>query len=695
MKFLSRIKKPLTMLVTCSMIMTLSCGFVSASSGGSYKASDAERLHSHVEAQSEGIGVRLMGTPNEKAAAEYIKGAFAENGYDAEIQEYQLPENRASSVAAINIGDKEYYGNYYYSGELDTISDPAVKNFTLTDPKEEDLTCIDGWDVEKGSAVVVNNGIFKKLQLLSEAKAEANPDYQALSAEDFLKMAIEKAEAGDAAALIVYNDETNRSLRLSNVTGNSIPVFAFNRTVGEELNDSKAVTQISIIERGPSWNVYAVKEASTAEPNAIIHVTGHLDSVMGSPGATDNASAVAALLELARLYKDVDTGGVEIRFIAVGGEEGGLNGSRAYVKSLTDEEAAISINFNMDMLSTSWAGADTVSLDINPYGSAEFNIAAALIITGSEDLNLIEGTKNLRWFQYGASDHVSFYEREIDAASMIRTTDETDDIEPVNHTADDSMTANYSKARLEECTNMVSKGIARAIDNKLSKVLIGSIDEKDNQVTVVNAKDLSYLYEAVVFAFELEDGSIEAIDGYADENFSVTAPEGATLVYAEGIGEGIANRAGTFDRPVTEAYSTGLVVKDAKDIPADYTAVDAALEKIPEDLSKYTDDSVNALLDAKDAVVRGLDISKQAEVDAMAKAIEDAISGLEKKATGTTDPADKPTDTPDDKDKPVDKNDKNSGVKTGDESQLALWAVLILVSCGGAFGLKRYAKNRK
>ena len=91
---------------------------------------------------------------------------------------------------------------------------------------------------------------------------------------------------------------------------------------------------------------------------------------------------------------------------------------------------------------------------------------------------------------------------------MIRTTDETDDIEPVNHTADDSMTANYSKARLEECTNMVSKGIARAIDNKLSKVLIGSIDEKDNQVTVVNAKDLSYLYEAVVFAFELEDGSI-------------------------------------------------------------------------------------------------------------------------------------------------------------------------------------------
>ncbi len=65
---------------------------------------------------------------------------------------------------------------------------------------------------------------------------------------------------------------------------------------------------------------------------------------------------------------------------------------------------------------------------------------------------------------------------------------------------------------------------------------------------------------------------------------------------------------------------------------ADYTAVDAAIAKIPADLSGYTDDSVKALNDAKNAVVRGLSSDKQSEVDAMAKAIEDAIAALVKKA---------------------------------------------------------------
>ena len=72
---------------------------------------------------------------------------------------------------------------------------------------------------------------------------------------------------------------------------------------------------------------------------------------------------------------------------------------------------------------------------------------------------------------------------------------------------------------------------------------------------------------------------------------------------------------------------------------ADYTAVDAAIAKIPADLSGYTDDSVKALTDAKNAVVRGLTEDKQSEVDAMAKAIEDAIAALVKKADPEPTPA--------------------------------------------------------
>ena len=62
--------------------------------------------------------------------------------------------------------------------------------------------------------------------------------------------------------------------------------------------------------------------------------------------------------------------------------------------------------------------------------------------------------------------------------------------------------------------------------------------------------------------------------------------------------------------------------------PADYAAVDAALGKIPADLTAYTDESVEALRAAEEAVIRGKAIAKQAEVDAMAEAIERAISEL-------------------------------------------------------------------
>ena len=72
-------------------------------------------------------------------------------------------------------------------------------------------------------------------------------------------------------------------------------------------------------------------------------------------------------------------------------------------------------------------------------------------------------------------------------------------------------------------------------------------------------------------------------------------------------------------------------VWDDNNIPANYTAVDAALAKVPADLTAYTDETVTALNNAKANVVRGKAFAKQSEVDAMAKAIEDAIAALQYK----------------------------------------------------------------
>ena len=79
---------------------------------------------------------------------------------------------------------------------------------------------------------------------------------------------------------------------------------------------------------------------------------------------------------------------------------------------------------------------------------------------------------------------------------------------------------------------------------------------------------------------------------------------------------------------------------DVTDEPetADYSAVDAAIAQIPDDLSLYTDESVAALREALDAVERDLPADRQADVDAMARAIETALAALvEKPSDGRVD----------------------------------------------------------
>ena len=77
------------------------------------------------------------------------------------------------------------------------------------------------------------------------------------------------------------------------------------------------------------------------------------------------------------------------------------------------------------------------------------------------------------------------------------------------------------------------------------------------------------------------------------------------------------------------SFVNGQVLCGAE--PADYSAVETAMAAIPTDLTVYTDESVAALNAAVDGVVRGKAFVSQANVDAMAKAIEDAIAALQYK----------------------------------------------------------------
>lgn len=56
------------------------------------------------------------------------------------------------------------------------------------------------------------------------------------------------------------------------------------------------------------------------QPDEIVVVGAHYDTVAGSPGANDNGSGVAALLELARLFSDLDPART-VRFVFFANEE--------------------------------------------------------------------------------------------------------------------------------------------------------------------------------------------------------------------------------------------------------------------------------------------------------------------------------------------------------------------------------------
>lgn len=93
------------------------------------------------------------------------------------------------------------------------------------------------------------------------------------------------------------------------------------------------------------------------DPNRLVVVSGHYDSIPSSPtdavseapGANDDASGTAAVLEAARLLAGLEPRAT-IVFLAVAGEEQGLYGSRAQAEAWAKEGKVIEAMFTMDII---------------------------------------------------------------------------------------------------------------------------------------------------------------------------------------------------------------------------------------------------------------------------------------------------------------------------------------------------------
>ena len=144
---------------------------------------------------------------------------------------------------------------------------------------------------------------------------------------------------------------------------------------------------------------------------------------------------------------------------------------------------------------------------------------------------------------------------------------------------------------------------------------------------------------------------------------------------------------------MAKAIEDAIAALEYKD--ADYSKVDAAIAKA-EALNKNEYKDFTKVEEAVNAVVRGKNITEQAEVDAMAKTIEDAIAALERKPAKST-----PTATA----KPVTVSAQAEAVKetaavssvipqTGDNWNRELYISLFVLS-GFALAGTAVLKNRK
>ena len=156
---------------------------------------------------------------------------------------------------------------------------------------------------------------------------------------------------------------------------------------------------------------------------------------------------------------------------------------------------------------------------------------------------------------------------------------------------------------------------------------------------------------------------------------------------------------------MAKAIEDAIAALQYKD--ADYTKVDAALAKANA-LKKNDYKDFSAVENAVNAVARGKNITEQGEVDAMAKAIEDALSALQYKdadkttpapaATATPAPAATATPAPAATATPAPAATaapQHTIPQTGDTSNPALLVVLMLVSGSAAIGTAVVASKRK
>lgn len=287
----------------------------------------------------------------EKKAANFIANHFKKQGLksveNSFFQEFNAPINTFPKALHVSFDGQEIMPGKDFI--VDAASGDAHGNFELYWQTNEHLLT----KVELDKRVA--EGFFtNKIVVLAIKNG---------GAENEVLQQLKENKIGAAGIVFIENELTQH---LSPVAKN-YPIL---HVRGGMLADFSKSIYIKIdqelISSYRSQNVIGYVEG-TEFPDSFIVLSAHYDHLgkMGAqtyfPGANDNASGVALLLDLATHYSEKEPPVKSIIFIAFGAEESGLVGSKYFVNHPTIPLAQINFVFNMDLMGTGSEGGMIVN----------------------------------------------------------------------------------------------------------------------------------------------------------------------------------------------------------------------------------------------------------------------------------------------------------------------------------------------
>ncbi|GAA2165031.1 Zn-dependent M28 family amino/carboxypeptidase [Humibacillus xanthopallidus] len=297
-------------------------------------------------------GNRVSGTPKFDASVAYVKSKAEAAGLNVTVQPFDFPYNAdvapavlqrispnpATFVDGVDFASMTYSGNGDVTGLLYAVNlsvpPPAVPGSTTSGCNAADFA-----GFPAGAIALIQRGTC-----------------------DFRVKALNAQGAGAIGVVIMNEGQPGRTAALSGTLsspGVTIPVVGASFAVGDSLrggvtNGSINATVRLKVERvnetRTTYNVIA--ETPGGDPNNVVVVGAHLDSVPRGPGINDNGSGSATILEVAETFAAQErTPKSKVRFAWWGAEEFGLLGSNHYVASLTPAQLdTIALNLNFDMI---------------------------------------------------------------------------------------------------------------------------------------------------------------------------------------------------------------------------------------------------------------------------------------------------------------------------------------------------------